>query len=62
MTKVKSSHLDMADDFSKALKKWIQYRLDKNIPSKTIELEIHRATRLITKHILNPTCKGVKLT
>ncbi len=56
----KISHLDMAEEIAKVLRKWIQYRLDENIPSKTISLEINQATEIIIKSILNPTCKGDK--
>jgi len=51
------NHLDIAEDFSKALRKWIQYRLDENIPSRNIELEIEQTTKNIIGHILNPMCK-----
>ena len=57
---MKENHLDMAEEISKALRKWVQYRLDENIPSKTISLEISQATELMIKSILNPTCGGKK--
>lgn len=60
VTHIDLDHLDKVSEFSPALRKWIEFRLDCKISEKQILAEIHHASRVIMKHVAYPPCSGDK--